>query len=81
MAAGACIYWQTFLELRQVGWLQVLRRLDNVDEKVIEFFAPAAKLVLERGDKHDAMCRALAALSGLIEVPKPRRWAAQQSML
>ncbi len=55
---------------------QVLRRLDNVDEKVIEFFAPAAKLVLERGDKHDAMCRALAALSGLIEVPKPRRWAA-----
>lgn len=48
-----------------------------MDEKVIEFFAPAAKLVLERGDKHDAMCRALAALSGLIEVPKPRRWAAQ----
>lgn len=47
-----------------------------MDEKVIEFFAPAAKLVLERGDKHDAMCRALAALSGLIEVPKPRRWAA-----
>lgn len=53
----------------------MLRRLDNVDDKVKEFFAPAAKLVLERGDSHDAMCRALAALSGLIEVPKPRRWA------
>ncbi|EIE18444.1 DEAD-domain-containing protein [Coccomyxa subellipsoidea C-169] len=57
---------------------QVLRRLDNVDEKVIEFFAPAAKLVLERGDKHDAMCRALAALSGLIEVPKPRSLITQE---
>lgn len=47
--------------------------MDNVDDGVKEFFAPAAKLVLESGDPQDAMCRALAALSGLLEVPKPRR--------
>lgn len=52
---------------------QVLRRLDNVDPGVKEFFAPAAKLVLESDDPQNAMCAALAALSGLLEVPKPRR--------
>ena len=52
---------------------QVLRRLDNVDPGVKEFFAPAAKLVLQSEDPQDAMCAALAALSGLMEVPKPRR--------
>ena len=53
----------------------MLRRLDNVDPGVKEFFAPAAQLVLESDDPHNAMCAALAALSGLMEVPKPRRWA------
>ena len=52
----------------------MLRRLDNVDAGVKEFFAPAAQLVLESDDPHNAMCAALAALSGLMEVPKPRRW-------
>ena len=31
--------------------LQVLRRLDNIDESVRQFFLPAAKLVLESGDQ------------------------------
>ena len=52
---------------------QVLRRLDNVDDDVKAFFEPAAKLVMSQGDPQDAMCRALAAMSGLLEVPKPRR--------
>lgn len=56
---------------------QVLRRLDNVDASVKEFFAPAAKLVLESEDPQNAMCAALAALSGMLEVPKPRRCAAR----
>lgn len=55
--------------------LQVLRRLDNIDEGVRQFFLPASKLVLESGDPEDALSRALAALSGLVEVPKPRRSA------
>ena len=53
--------------------LQVLRRLDNIDEGVRQFFLPASKAVLESGDPEDALSRALAALSGLVEVPKPRR--------
>ena len=54
--------------------MQVLRRLDNIDEGVRQFFLPASKLVLESGDPEDALSRALAALSGLVEVPKPRRY-------
>lgn len=54
---------------------QVLRRLDNIDDEVKAFFHPAAKLVMAQSDPEDALCRALAALSGLIEVPKPRRSA------
>ena len=51
----------------------MLRRLDNIDESVRQFFLPAAKLVLQDGDPEDALSRALAGLSGLVEVPKPRR--------
>jgi hypothetical protein len=59
--------------------LQVLRRLDNIDEGVRQFFLPASKLVLESGDPEDALSRALAALSGLMEVPKPRRQASRDT--
>ena len=52
---------------------RVLRRLDNIDESVRQFFLPAAKLVLQEGNPEDALSRALAGLSGLVEVPKPRR--------
>lgn len=52
---------------------QVLRRLDNVDDSLKGFFEPAAKLVMAQSDPQDALSRALAALSGLLEVPKPRR--------
>ncbi len=58
---------------------QVLRRLDNIDEGVRQFFLPASKLVLESGDPEDALSRALAALSGLVEVPKPRRCTSSSS--
>lgn len=54
---------------------QVLRRLDNVDDRLKVFFEPAAKMVMTQSDPEDALCRALAALSGLLEVPKPRRYA------
>lgn len=57
------------------GRAQVLRRLDNVDDKVKAFFAPAAKAVLDNSDAHNALAAALAALSGIIEVPKQRRCA------
>lgn len=53
---------------------QVLRRLDVIDEDVKAFFQPAAQLVMAESDPEDALCRALAALSGLLEVPKPRRY-------
>lgn len=52
---------------------QVLRRLDNIDPKLKEFFMPATKAVMAQSDAEDALCRALAALSGLLEVPAPRR--------
>ena len=53
----------------------MLRRLDNVDDKVKAFFAPAATAVLDNSDAHNALAAALAALSGIIEVPKQRRCA------
>lgn len=52
---------------------QVLRRLDQIDDKLLTFFQPAAKLVMAQSDPEDALCRALASMSGLTEVPKPRR--------
>ena len=63
------------LPLTRAGCAQVLRRLDNVDDKVKAFFAPAAKAVLDNSDAHNALAAALAALSGIIEVPKQRRCA------
>lgn len=57
---------------------QVLRRLDNVDDSLKGFFEPAAKLVMAQSDPQDALSRALAALSGLLEVPKPRSILTQQ---
>ena len=54
---------------------QVLRRLDNIDPKLKEFFMPAAQTVMQQhSDPTDALCAALAALSGLLEVPLPRRY-------
>ena len=47
----------------------MLRRLDNVDAGVKEFFAPAAQLVLESDDPHNAMCAALAALCSAVGIP------------
>ena len=63
------------LPLTRAGCAQVLRRLDNVDDKVKAFFAPAARAVLDNSDAHNALAAALAALSGIIEVPKQRRCA------
>ncbi|KAK9839323.1 hypothetical protein WJX81_008091 [Elliptochloris bilobata] len=57
---------------------QVLRRLDNVDEKVKAFFGPAATAVLDNSDAHNALAAALAALSGIIEVPKQRSLLSQE---
>jgi hypothetical protein len=51
---------------------QVMYRLDGVDEEVKSYFAPVAKLVLSSRDPQEAMVAALAALSGIQEVPEPR---------
>lgn len=52
---------------------QVMRRLDRVDADVKAFFEPAADAVLGSGaDARDALAAALAAMSGLLEVPKER---------
>ena len=52
---------------------QVMRRLDNIDPDVKSFFMPAASAVLANADPHNAMAAALAALSGIMEVPTSRR--------
>ena len=54
---------------------QVMRRLDNIDPQVKAFFQPAASAVLSNADPQVAMSAALAALSGILEVPKERRRA------
>ena len=52
---------------------QVMRRLDRVDADVKTFFEPAADAVLGSGaNARDALAAALAAMSGLLEVPKER---------
>ena len=51
----------------------MLRRLDLVDADIKAFFDPAAETVLASGyDPKDALARALAAMSGINEVPQPR---------
>ena len=51
----------------------MLRRLDLVDEDIKSFFDPAAETVLASGyDPKEALARALAAMSGINEVPQPR---------
>jgi hypothetical protein len=68
-------------EVVQASAKAVLRRLDNVDPEIIEFFSPAARTVLAGADAHDAMARALAALSGIMEIPKQRRCAKRPDSL
>ena len=52
--------------------LQVVGRLDQVSPDVLEFFQPAAQLVMDSPDPLGAMAAALATLSGITERPKPR---------
>ena len=57
---------------------QVLRRLDGVDADVRTFFEPAADAVLASADPRHALSSALAAMSGLLEVPKERSLLSQE---
>ena len=57
---------------------QVLRRLDKVDTDVRTFFEPAADAVLASADPRHALSSALAAMSGLLEVPKERSLLSQE---
>lgn len=60
-------------EVMSASARQVMRRLDRVDADVKAFFEPAADAVLGSGaDARDALAAALAAMSGLLEVPKER---------
>lgn len=58
--------------LMQASVKQALRRLDNVDPEVKEFFMGAAKTVAEGADPVDALAAALGCMSGFTEVPKDR---------
>lgn len=60
------------VEVIQAAAKTVMNRLDNVDAEVKTYFAPVAKLVLASRDPLDAVTTALAALSGIKEVPLPR---------
>ena len=60
----------------------MLRRLDLVDDEIKEFFNPAAETVLASGyDPKEALARALAAMSGINEVPQPRSLLTQVTHL
>lgn len=48
-----------------------------VDSKLLSFFQPAAEKVMSSADPTAAMAAALAALSGIKEIPKPRSLLAQ----
>ncbi len=52
-------------------------RLDMVDKAMLSFFQPAAEKVMSSADPTNAMAAALAALSGIKEIPKPRSLLAQ----
>ena len=47
-------------------------RLDEVAPEVLEFFEPAAQIVMASPDPMRAMAAALATLSGITERPKSR---------
>ena len=58
--------------LMQASVKQALRRLDNVDPEVKEFFMGAAKTVVEGADPVQALAAALGCMSGFTEVPQDR---------
>lgn len=60
-----------------LGGPQVVGRLDIVDPVIVKFFKPAADKVMGSADPTAAMAAALAALSGVTSVPKPRSLLAQ----
>lgn len=60
---------------------QVVNRLDQVSPEVLEFFHPAAQVVMASADPLGAMAAALATLSGITERPKPRSLLTQVRLL
>ena len=60
--------------------VQVVGRLDEVSEEVLEFFEPAAQIVMASADPRKAMAAALATLSGITERPKSRSLLTQVCM-
>ncbi|GAB4820300.1 hypothetical protein N2152v2_007346 [Parachlorella kessleri] len=59
-------------EVVEAAAKQVMNRLDGVDPEVKSYFSNVAKLILDSRNPQDAMEAALAALSGIKEVPEPR---------
>ena len=59
--------------------MQVVNRLDQVSPEVLEFFHPAAQIVMSSADPLGAMAAALATLSGITQRPKPRSLLTQVS--
>ena len=67
--------------LMQSSVKQALRRLDNVDPGVKEFFKGAAKTVAEGADPVDALAAALGCMSGFTEVPQDRSLLTQVGLV
>jgi ATP-dependent RNA helicase DDX21 len=65
-------------QLMEAAVKQVVRRLDNVDPAMTAWFAPAATTVCEHSDPVQALAAALAAMSGMQGVPKPRSLLTQE---
>lgn len=62
----------TPMQVVEAAAKQVMYRLDGVDDEVRAFFAPVARTVLSSKDPQEALEVALAALSGIKEIPEPR---------
>ncbi|PRW21064.1 glutamate--cysteine chloroplastic isoform A [Chlorella sorokiniana] len=59
-------------EVIEAAAKQVMYRLDGVDAEVRSYFGPVARMLLAERDPQEALEAALAALSGIQEIPEPR---------
>ncbi|KAI7840607.1 hypothetical protein COHA_005757 [Chlorella ohadii] len=59
-------------EVIEAAAKQVMYRLDGVEPEVKSYFGPVARLLLSQRDPQEALEAALAALSGIQEIPEPR---------
>ncbi|KAL6784682.1 hypothetical protein ACKKBG_A02765 [Auxenochlorella protothecoides x Auxenochlorella symbiontica] len=71
----------TAVQVMEAAARQVMTRLDGVEEEVRAFFRPVARRILASREPAEALEAALAALSGIKEVPEPRSLLTQEEGL